>query len=118
MDLHNTAKLYDAAFVGFRIIRFLSIHGKCICKFSYCFLPNTILNMEIVFSHIYICMTHNTLNSGKINAQGLHLTYIGVSARMRCKYAYSFNLSNCLLEFVSKVRWITGSIFFSFFPGT
>ena len=75
-------KTYDAASTGFRIFRRNILKRKCLSKFVNCFLADSILHMQIVLSHIYISMTHNTLDSRQVYSQGLHLANIGMSARV------------------------------------
>ena len=75
-------KTYNAAHSGFWIFRRNIFQGKCLCEFVNSFLANTILYVQVMLRHVYICMAYNTLDSRKVNTQSLHLANIGMSARV------------------------------------
>ena len=76
-------KTYNAARSGFRIFGRNILKRECLGKLVNCFLANSVLHMQIVLCHIYISMTHNTLDSRQIYSQRLHLANIGMSTRVR-----------------------------------
>ena len=49
------------------------------------------LNMQIMLSHIDICMANDALNRLDVHAQGLHLRNISMSAAMRCQHPNALN---------------------------
>ena len=64
---------------------------KCIIKNSNRIQSDRILNMQVVFGHIYISMADQTLDSSQVDAQGLHLRNISVTAAVRGQHSYTFN---------------------------
>ena len=58
----------------------MPIDGKRFGKAADGFLSDAVLYMQIMLSHIYICVAYDALDGGKVYAQRLHLRYIGVSA--------------------------------------
>ena len=64
---------------------------ECIIKDRNCIQSDRILNMQVVFGHIHICVTNQALNCSQVNSQCLHLRNIGVTAAMRSQHSYSLN---------------------------
>lgn len=62
-----------------RILHLVFFHHKRFAKLFDGSLPDRLLYVQIVFGHIYVCMTDNTLNSGQVYTKRLHLRHIGVS---------------------------------------
>ena len=96
-------KTYNAARSGFWIFGRNIFQREGLSKLVNCFLADSVLHMQVVLCHIYISMAYDTLDSGQVDSQSLHLTNIGVSARVRRQNTYSLNFSDRFLEFVSEV---------------
>ena len=58
----------------------MPVNGKCFGKAADGLLPDAVLHMEIMLSHIHIGVAYDALDSREIHAQRLHLRYISVSA--------------------------------------
>ncbi len=69
-----------------------------------------------MLGHVDIGMADDALDGGKINAQSLKLTDIGVSAAMGRQVTYALDFTDCSLEFVPEVGRIAGLIFFAYLP--
>lgn len=54
----------------------LILFEECIIKDRNCIQSDRILNMQVVFGHIHICMTNQALNCSQVNSQCLHLRNI------------------------------------------
>ena len=89
---------------------------KSLRKFCNRFLPDRLLNMQIMLCHIHICVTHNALDSRKVNTKRLHLRHIGVSAAMRCQHTNSFDVLQSSVKQITKVRRVTRTIRLLLFP--
>lgn len=79
-------------------------------KFLHSILADGILNVKIVVGHINVGMAHNALNRLQINAQGLHLRNICMTAAVRSKHPYAINLIQRLLELIAEVRRVARRI--------
>ena len=77
---------------------------------------NRILNVQIMLSHVHICMTHDALNGSKVNTQGLHLADIGMSTGVGAEVSYPFNCFQGLLVLRTEIRRITGFPLNASFP--
>ena len=53
---------------------------ECIIKKRNSIQSDRILNMQVVFGHIHICVTNQALNCSQVNSQRLHLRNISVTA--------------------------------------
>ena len=82
--------------------------GKCRGKLLDGCLPYRILHMQIVFCHVHIGMTYDTLDGGKVNTQSLHLGYIGVTAAVGRQNPDFFHVFQGLLELVPEVGRVAG----------
>ena len=56
------------------------VDTECIAEFLYCCLANRILDMKVMLRHIQVRMADNALDRRQVNAQRLHLAYVGMSA--------------------------------------
>ena len=65
--------------------------AKCLVESLDCLLLDRGLHMQIVLRHVQIRVAHHALDRRQVHAQRLHLTDIGVPARMRRQLPYSFN---------------------------
>lgn len=68
----------DFAFSRVWTLRVILLRAKCTAKFFNGVLPNSILHVEIMLRHIYISMSHDTLDGCQDNTEGLHLTITAV----------------------------------------
>ena len=82
--------------------------GKCRGKLLDSGLPDRILHMQIVFCHIHIGMTYDTLNGSQVNAQGLHLRYVCMAAAVGRQHPDFFHVFQSLFELVPEVGRIAG----------
>lgn len=72
--------------------------------------------MEIVLGHVDVGMADDALDGGKINAQSLKLTDVGMSAAVGRQDTHALDFTDCSLEFVPEVGRIAGLIFFAYLP--
>ena len=77
--------------------------GKCRGKLLDCCLPYRILYMQIVFCHVHIGVTYDTLDGGQVNAKGLHLRYISMAAAVGRQNPNLFHVFQCLLKLIPEV---------------
>ena len=94
----------------------MSVDGKRFGKATYGFLPDAILHVEIMLSHIHIGVSYDALNGGKVYAQRLHLRYIGVSAGVRRQLAYSFDLFESFPKFIPEIGWVARGVLLALLP--
>ena len=85
-------------------------------KLADCLLPDRILDVEIVLSHVDVGVADDTLDGGKINAQRLQLANVGVPAAVGSQNANSFNFTNGSLELFPEIGWVARLIFFACLP--
>ena len=64
--------------------------------------------MQIVFCHVHIGVTDDTLDGGKVYAKSLHLGYIGMTAAVGRQYPNLFQISQSLLELIPEVGRVAG----------
>ena len=82
--------------------------GKCYGKLLDGCLSYRILHMQIVFCHVHIGMTYDTLDGSKVYAKSLHLGYIGMTAAVGRQHPDLFHVFQCLFELVPEVGRVTG----------
>ena len=82
--------------------------GKCHGELLDGCLPYRILYMQIVFCHVHIGVPHDALDSGEVNAQGLHLRYISMAAAVGRQHPNFFHVFQCLFELVPEVGRVAG----------
>jgi len=72
--------------------------------------------VEVVLSHVNVGVAYDALDGRQIDAKGLHLRHIGVSAAMRSQDSYFRNLLELFFEFVSEVGRVTRRVDLLYFP--
>ncbi len=118
--IHSVCFLYhlrernDPACATLRIFRRVPVDGKGFGKAAYGLLPDAVLNMEIMLSHIHVGVSYDTLDGREIHAQRLQLADIGMSAAVRCQQSYTLYRGKCFAEMVAVVAGVAGQVFSAF----
>ena len=100
----------DPACASLRIFGRMPVDGKRFRKAADGFLPDAVLNMEIMLSHIHIRVPYDALNGGKVHAKRLHLRNIGVSAGIGCQLAHAFDLFENFPKFIPEIGGVARSV--------
>ena len=94
----------------------MPVDRKRFRKASDSFLPDAILHVEVMLSHIHVGVSYDALNGGKVHAQRLHLRYIGVSARMRRQLTHALDLFESFPKFIPEIGGVARGILLALLP--
>ena len=94
----------------------MPINRKSFGKFADRFLPDAVLHMEIMLSHIHIGVAYDALNGREIHAKCLHLTNISMTTGVRSQQTYSFYLRESFPKVIPEIGGITRGVLLAFLP--
>ena len=81
-----------------------------------CLLSDRALNVQIMLSHIDVCMANDALDRWKIDSKSLHLRDISMSAAVRRQDSNLWDCLKSFFELVSKVGRVAGLVSNLHFP--